>query len=60
MFRKLTKKIRYFFSKDSCYDNMALQGKASDGKCKGVAGGTWATGFLSESCVDCPYMVWGE
>ena len=57
MFRRIAKKIKYFLSNESCYDDMVLRGIAKDGKCKGIAGGSWETGFLSEGCVTCPYMI---
>lgn len=40
-----------------CYDGMyMLSGYiGDDGKCTGVVGVTKSTGYLSESCVDCPY-----
>ena len=52
----LLDKIKYFFSKESCYDQECKRGNAKDGKCGGVVGGTTATNYLSESCCDCPYF----
>ena len=50
------KKIKYFFSKESCYDREVERGNAKDGKCGGVCGGTSATDYLSEMCCDCKYF----
>ncbi len=57
MFGKLFAKIKYFFSKEYCYDNECKRGNAKNGKCGGVVGGTSYTGYLSESCVSCPYFT---
>lgn len=38
---------------DDCYNNME---SAKEGKCSGKAGGTKATEYLSEMCIDCPYF----
>lgn len=52
---KLLKRKWYF----SCYKDMR---SAKNGKCPGLAGGTKATEYLSESCIDCPYLCldWEE
>lgn len=41
---------------DDCYNNME---SAKNGKCLGQAGGTKATEYLSEMCIDCPYFCLG-
>lgn len=46
----------HFFSKEYCYEQELERGNAKDGKCGGVVGGTRATGYLSESCIDCKYF----
>lgn len=38
---------------DGCYISMD---SAKNGKCHGQAGGTKATAYLSEKCIDCPYF----
>lgn len=38
---------------DDCYNNVE---SAKNGKCSGKAGGTKATEYLSEMCIDCPYF----
>lgn len=61
--RRILSKIRYFFSNQSCYDEMVKRGYAKDESCGGVVGGTAATGYLSESCCDCEYLdikIWKE
>lgn len=45
---------------DKCYSSMEYEGIAVMGSCGGVFGGTEATDYLSESCVDCPYFVMPE
>lgn len=38
---------------DDCYNNME---SATGGKCSGMSGGTKATEYLSEICINCPYF----
>lgn len=40
-----------------CYVYMAGNGWAKDNQCPGTVGGTRATEFLSESCIQCPFYV---
>lgn len=54
---KLFEKIRHYFSRESCYTEMGKCGYATMGCCCGRAGGTWATNYLSETCLDCKYLV---
>lgn len=50
--------LRIFVSDyDKCYSEMEDAGNAVFGCCKGLTGGTRHTGYLQESCVDCPYLV---
>ena len=42
---------------DKCYSEREYEGYAAMGCCKGLVGGTSATDYLSESCVECPYLV---
>ena len=35
-----------------CYE----QHNGKDNVCKGICGGTEATDFLDEGCIDCPYL----
>lgn len=45
---------------DSCYTEQEYIGNAIMGMCSGYVGGTQATGYLSEQCVSCPYLVLSE
>lgn len=45
---------------DKCYSEMEDTGNAVFGYCKGLTGGTRYTGYLSERCVDCPYLVFQD
>lgn len=40
-----------------CYDQQEAEGHAVFGNCGGLTGGNWSTGYLSEECIDCPYLV---
>lgn len=42
---------------EKCYSEMEYQGYAAMGCCGGLVGGTSATDYLSESCVECPHLV---
>lgn len=42
---------------DKCYSDKERQGYAAMGCCGGMVGGTRATEYLSESCIDCPYLI---
>ena len=42
---------------DCCYTDMEYRGIASMNCCCGIAGGTYATEYLSETCINCPYLV---
>lgn len=55
--KKLIDKIKYHLSHEWCYDRMEACGIAAMGCCCGTVGGTRATGYLSEMCVDCPHWV---
>lgn len=44
---------------DKCYTKMEYRGYAAMNCCGGLVGGTSATEYLSETCVDCPYLVLG-
>lgn len=44
---------------DRCYSDMEREGHAAMGCCGGITGGTKNTDYLSEICVDCPYLVLG-
>lgn len=41
---------------DRCYSEMEYTGHASQNCCRGLAGGTINTYYLSETCVSCPYL----
>ena len=49
-------KIKYWFSKERCYDEMHKRGYANERKCCGLMGGNGFTSYLNESCIDCPYL----
>lgn len=42
---------------DKCYSEMEDAGIAAFDCCRGLTGGNRCTGYLQESCVDCPYLV---
>ena len=42
---------------DKCYSRMEYEGHAAMGCCGGLVGGTSATEYLSEQCIECPYLV---
>ncbi len=44
---------------DKCYSDMEWIGYASMNCCGGKCGGTKSTGYLSETCISCPYLVLG-
>ena len=41
----------------NCYNTMENSGIAVFGMCRGLSGGTSATEYLSETCVDCPHFT---
>ena len=49
-------KIKYWFSKELCYEEMREKGYANERKCCGVIGGNGFTSYLNESCINCPYL----
>lgn len=57
MLRKFFRWLKYHLSHEWCYDYMKSRGSAMDGRCNGLAGGSKATNYLSESCCDCPYFT---
>ena len=59
LLEKIVKFIRnlVFSYYESCYTDMEYRGIASMGCCCGVVGGTSATEYLSETCIECPYHV---
>ena len=52
-------KIRYLFSKDTCYDQMKTFVYAYAGKCGGICGGDKSTNGLAYSCLDCAFLEIG-
>lgn len=42
---------------DKCYSDMEYRGCAAMNCCRGLSGGTKNTGYLSENCIGCPYLV---
>ena len=59
LLQKIGKQIRnlIFNYYDYCYTDMEYKGIASMNCCCGVVGGTSSTGYLSEECISCPYLV---
>ena len=55
--KKLIKRIKYSFSRESCYKEMEKQRIAVFGMCGGLVGGDRYTNYLQYDCVDCPYYV---
>ena len=54
--KNILNKIKKTFFKDSCYERMKSIGYIEeDDKCYGMVGGTRATNYISEKCIDCPY-----
>lgn len=58
--KSLIKKIKKYFSHETCYEEMEKQGIAVFGMCKGVTGGDVYTNYLNYSCIDCPYLTLTE
>lgn len=58
--RKYDIMAKIFNPYDSCYTEQEHIGYATMGMCSGYVGGTQATGYLSEQCVSCPYLVLSE
>lgn len=56
--KNVMNKIKYFFSKEYCYDNLDKNFIRQDGSCKGEVGGDWTTEYLSECCIGCKYFSW--
>ena len=56
----LLRKIKYYLSREYCYDCMEREGSAVFGMCCGMAGGDFQSGYLSYSCMDCPYFTLTE
>lgn len=42
---------------DKCYTDRELYGYAVMNCCSGEIGGTKETNYLSEKCIECPYLV---
>lgn len=57
MFKEMLRKIKKYFSYESCYKQMEKQGIAVFCMCKGVVGGDRFTDYLNYKCVDCPYLT---
>lgn len=53
----LLRKIKYYLSREYCYDCMEQKGSAAFGMCCGMAGGDAQSNYLSYSCMDCPYLT---
>lgn len=53
----LLRKIKYYLSREYCYDCMEQKGSAAFGMCCGMAGGDYQSKYLSCSCMDCPHFT---
>lgn len=42
---------------DKCYSERENEGHAIFQCCAGMVGGTKSTNYLSETCIECPYLV---
>jgi hypothetical protein len=51
------KKIKYYWSREHCYDQREYEGYAAMGSCGGLAGGDSSSGYLQFSCIECPHFV---
>lgn len=51
---KIQEKI--YGSYERCYSEQEYSGNAAMGLCGGLTGGTRLTDYLSESCIECPYL----
>lgn len=45
----------FYDSRDNCFDHRAKEGLVTKDGCKGLVGGTKATGYLQWGCINCPY-----
>ena len=57
--RRFADWLKYHLGHEWCYDRMEAEGIAIMGCCCGLVGGTRATDYLQEHCVDCPHLVLG-
>lgn len=55
--KKFNPMEKIFGFHECCYTQREHDGYAAMGSCGGMVGGTKATEYLSEMCVDCPYFV---
>lgn len=54
--KTLFQKIKYNFSSECCRDEMIERGYADTEHCGGFMGGDKSSGYLSYSCLGCPYL----
>nr|DAE42535.1 MAG TPA: hypothetical protein [Caudoviricetes sp.] len=45
----------FYDSRDNYFDHRAKEGLVNKDGCKGLVGGTKATGYLQWECINCPY-----
>lgn len=45
----------FYSPRDNCFDHRAKEGLVTKDGCKGLVGGTKATGYLQWECINCPY-----
>ena len=58
--KSLLLKIKYYLSREYCYNCMEQKGSAAFGMCCGMAGGDAQSNYLSYSCMDCPHFTLTE
>lgn len=55
--RKIISKIKYYFSRERCYNKREDEGLASFCCCSGLVGGDKESEYLQYECLDCKYLV---
>lgn len=55
--KAIFKRLRAWWTKESCYKQMESAGVAVFGMCGGVVGGDRSTDYLAYSCMGCKYWV---
>lgn len=55
--KEIVNRFKWWHSYASCYTERENEGYAIFEMCGGDVGGTRATEYLSERCIDCPYYA---
>ena len=50
-------RVKYWLSREYCYDEMEEKGYASMGRCCGLVGGDKWSDYTAYSCIDCPHYT---